>query len=119
VDGRRPADPAAGEVRGSCGLRGAGPEHAPPSMEVSGPGGPTGPSPDREPDGQGLLNRARPGRSSGLLARVDLINGHSARAQMRARDPTLGSGRSARRHRAVHRNLEERAALHLPDELDP
>jgi len=53
------------------------------------------------------------------LARVDLINGHSAKAQMKAGDHTLGSGRGARRRRAARRNLVERAALHVPDERGP
>jgi hypothetical protein len=66
---------------------------------------------------EGLTNEVRRTPPPGLSARVDLINGNPAHAQVarRARVP----GRSARRRREARRALEERAARPVPDGDDP
>jgi hypothetical protein len=119
VDRSQPADHPAVESRGPVDPQGPGAVLAHPPAEGIGLTEGHGVSTGQAPRGQGLMNAVRPERPPGLRARVDLINGHSASAQMARIGTEPGSGRSSRRRRAALRALQERAAMHVPDGTDP
>ena len=98
-DGRPLADDTSGH---DDGLRNA------PGPSSGGPG-PSRPEGYPRPIPQGLVNGAIPSAPSGLETRVDLINGNPARAGGAPRGRRRWWGLSAKRGRAAHDALAERA----------
>jgi len=84
-----------------------------PAPVGKGPGLP-GPEGGPHPPSQGFINGAVARAPSGLETKVDLINGNPARDGATPKGRPRWWGRSARRSRAAHEALIERARQSLP-----
>jgi len=117
AEGERPVDRTGEDGREDGDSLGTGLARAPSTVGEAGHDRGHEGSPGLGSPMEGLTNEVRRTPPPGLSARVDLINGNPATAQMvrRARAP----GRSARRRREARRALEERAAMQVPDGIDP